>query len=331
MPKVSVIIPTYNRARFVVKAIDSVLRQSFQDCEILVIDDGSTDDTREVLSVYSERIRYIYQKNSGVSSARNTGILQAKGEWISFLDSDDEWTENYLLTQMAQVSKVPQAVAHITNGVTILPGGERNSLFVETSFADRFKTREFLVLQKPLRTIVKHASWFLPALTVRRDVLLEAGLFDVHLSIAEDIDVVARVARRGPIAICRNELVHVFRREESTINLMRQSEMRSIYRYKAFGKVYSNLLDSHGLALLERAAIARALSSNWRALGNVLVMAGRTIEAREFYKKSLLLYPSLRSLIKYGGTFLTKKISTFLVRKGKHMPPGEDDYQFSDS
>ena len=100
IPRVSVIIPTYNREEYVVKAIDSVLGQKFDDYEFIVVDDGSTDNTKEIVNKYGDMIRYIYQHNSGVSAARNTGIKLAKGEWVAFLDSDDEWRPDYLLTQI---------------------------------------------------------------------------------------------------------------------------------------------------------------------------------------------------------------------------------------
>ena len=88
---VSVIIPTYNRAAYIVEALESVFAQTYGDCEIIVVDDGSTDDTKAVLQSHMARIRYIYQENAGVSVARNTGISAATGEWIAFLDSDDQW------------------------------------------------------------------------------------------------------------------------------------------------------------------------------------------------------------------------------------------------
>jgi glycosyltransferase involved in cell wall biosynthesis len=123
LPRVSVIIPTFNRAQFVTEAIDSVLSQSYKDYEIIVVDDGSTDDTKGTLKRYGEKIKYIYQKNSGVSAARNTGINEAKGVWVAFLDSDDEWIKNYLSVQVEQIRNFPRAVAHIKpQGVgTIFP------------------------------------------------------------------------------------------------------------------------------------------------------------------------------------------------------------------
>ncbi|MFH0731641.1 MAG: glycosyltransferase [Candidatus Omnitrophota bacterium] len=89
MSLVSVIIPTYNNASFISEAVDSVLAQTYTDYEIVVIDDGSTDNTKEILSKYNNKIRYFYQENKGVSSARNLGIRQATGEYIAFLDADD--------------------------------------------------------------------------------------------------------------------------------------------------------------------------------------------------------------------------------------------------
>ena len=100
MPKITVIIPTFNRELFVMRAIDSVLNQSFKDYEIVVVDDGSTDNTQSTVRRFGSKIRYIYQKNAGVSAARNTGIEAAACEWVAFLDSDDEWATEYLSWQM---------------------------------------------------------------------------------------------------------------------------------------------------------------------------------------------------------------------------------------
>jgi len=319
MPLISVIIPTYNREKFVVKAIDSVLRQGFTDIEIIVIDDGSTDGTRPILAAYGADIKCIFQENAGVSSARNAGIRVAQGTWVAFLDSDDEWTEGYLSCQVAQIKKFPEAVAHITNAVTVLPGGGRSSRFVETGLMDRFRAKPCLVFERPLSVIVKHAPWFLQSSIIRRDVLLKAGLFDEGLSIAEDLDVIARVSLGGPVTFCRKELVEIYRREESITNLGAQSLKRGIYRWKAFEKVYANLLSFPDLTRMEKATIANALSSTKRALANVLVMADRKDEARQVYKQALSLDHSLRSLIKVVGTFLPPIVSRALVRKSRSV------------
>ncbi|MFC6990634.1 glycosyltransferase family 2 protein [Haladaptatus sp. GCM10025707] len=93
MPTVSVVIPTYNRSEEVTHAIDSVLAQTYDDFELLVVDDGSTDDTEEVVTSYDDdRVKFIeHEENQGAPAARNTGIEHAEGEYVAFLDSDDEW------------------------------------------------------------------------------------------------------------------------------------------------------------------------------------------------------------------------------------------------
>lgn len=107
MPEVSVIIPTYNSSHYVTEAIDSVLRQTFRDFEIIVIDDGSTDDTQSLMSRYGSPVRYIRQANGGVSHARNRGIEESRGRYVAFLDADDTWLPNKLEKQMDAISKQP--------------------------------------------------------------------------------------------------------------------------------------------------------------------------------------------------------------------------------
>ena len=115
--KISVIIPTYNREKHILQAIKSVKEQSVQVDEILVIDDGSDDNTKELLK--NEPIRYIYQQNAGVSSARNKGIKEAKNEYIAFLDSDDTWHENKIAQHINYHKKNPQIKASYTKEVWI--------------------------------------------------------------------------------------------------------------------------------------------------------------------------------------------------------------------
>src|SRR3989304_595361 len=110
MPRVSVIIPTYNTAHYIAPAVESVLGQTYQDTEIIVVDDGSTDNTRTVLTPYMDRIQYIVQDNKGRSEARNRGIHQSQGEFIAFLDADDLWLPDKLSQQVAALDEHEQAV-----------------------------------------------------------------------------------------------------------------------------------------------------------------------------------------------------------------------------
>jgi len=106
MPFFSIILPTYNRVSFLTRSIGSVLRQDFQDWELLIIDDGSTDHTKEVVYSFKDnRIKYVYQENSERSAARNNGINQAQGAWLCFLDSDDEYSTNHLSNLLEEIGR----------------------------------------------------------------------------------------------------------------------------------------------------------------------------------------------------------------------------------
>ncbi|ETR72800.1 MAG: hypothetical protein OMM_07322 [Candidatus Magnetoglobus multicellularis str. Araruama] len=109
MPKIDVIIPVFNRPELVKEAIQSVLDQTYPNVEIIVVNDGSTDNTSAVLDSFHKKIRVIHQKNKGVSAARNTGIANSNAPWIAFLDSDDIWLPEKLSLQMAFLEKHPQA------------------------------------------------------------------------------------------------------------------------------------------------------------------------------------------------------------------------------
>ena len=122
---VSVVIPTYNRARRLPAAIESALQQGIADLEIIVVDDGSTDDTRAVIAQYGDRVRYHYQPNAGVGAARNTGIREARGEFVAFLDSDDRWLDSKLALQLAVFEACPDVGLVFSDFVIEKPDGTR--------------------------------------------------------------------------------------------------------------------------------------------------------------------------------------------------------------
>lgn len=129
-PKVSVVIPTYNRAEKVTKTIESVLAQTFSDLEVIVVDDGSSDNTARVLAeAFGDRIRYFAQTNQGVSMARNKGIAEARGEWIAFLDSDDLWENDKLEWQMKAVDQCGGECGGCYTDIRLLNYPEKRTLF----------------------------------------------------------------------------------------------------------------------------------------------------------------------------------------------------------
>ena len=185
MPAISVVIPTYNRAALLMQAIDSALAQTWTDREIVVVDDGSTDGTPEVVERYGSAVRYVRQTNGGEASARNRGVREAKGDWIAFLDSDDLWEPVALASMMSAASARPAAGLVAMKARSILADGTRTShIHGKRSPGPLFSTRSLLR---------GDAGGVLMPL-VRRDLLLARGGFDESLRSATDCDMWLRLS-----------------------------------------------------------------------------------------------------------------------------------------
>ncbi len=319
IPQISVIIPTYNRERFVIKALDSVLKQRFSDYQIIVVDDGSTDNTREVLKPYTNKIKYIYQENSGVSSARNTGILAAQGLWISFLDSDDEWNEEYLSVQIERASEIPGICMQMTNCLFIELNGKTRSYFEINKSLAEFKGTDYLFFEEPFCFVVKNGPWQIGSTIIRREVVIKAGLFDTSFNISEDFDFIARVALQGPFGMIRKELVNIYRRDESIECLTNQINKNPIQLRESNELIYEKLKRIESLKYKERKALNWLLSANRRTIGNLLINKGNINGARECYKRALFIDPSIVSICRYIFSFLPAKINLRISEKYNNL------------
>ncbi len=194
-PKVSVVIPTYNSADFLMEAVDSVLNQTWRDLEIIVVDDGSTDGTQDIVGRYGDRVRHVYKKNEGPSSARNMGIRMARGTYVAFLDSDDVWEPEKLRIQMDFMEGHPEIVLVCMDSRII---GFREQ-------RERKLKRDFIGNLFPLL----YSKSFITTSSVLmiKDCFREIGYFNEELRTAEDYDVWLRVARQYPIAYLDQPLV----------------------------------------------------------------------------------------------------------------------------
>lgn len=190
--KYSVVIPLYNKGHYIENTIASVLRQSFDDYEIVIVNDGSTDDSLATARKYaSDKIRVIDQKNQGVAVARNTGIYNARGAYIAFLDADDEWHPDYLETIDTLTTAHPQSDMFVTAYQVDMGNGKINystRLEPETGCLESY----WLTLAKGYDFVWTSAT------TVRRQALLDAGCFKPGEKIGQDLDMWARVARNNP-------------------------------------------------------------------------------------------------------------------------------------
>lgn len=196
--EISVIIPLYNKASYIERTLHSVLSQSYGDFEIIVVDDGSTDDSvRIVESLEDSRIRLLRQENAGAAAARNTGIQAAKGEWIAFLDADDEWLAEKLRKQMEAVRCHPDI--KWTAGGFIRTAGSR-LISREEQFDNGWFESKY-VLRDALLPLAYGRHIWTGTVMVKRDVLLEVGgqsPFDTSLRVSEDLDLWARMALKYP-------------------------------------------------------------------------------------------------------------------------------------
>ena len=212
-PLVSVIIPAYNSAAYLKEAIDSVLAQSLSDYEILVVDDGSTDDTGGILNGYGAKIRVLRQDHRGVAAARNHGIRETQGEIVAFLDADDLWYPQKLEKQVA-VFRSRSDVAMVFTGHDVLDErGKRDSK------RGRDK-RARLLAGNLVRNIFMSSGVATPTVAVRRSVFDAVGPFDEELEMAEDDNLWMRIASRLPVELVDEPL--------ATIRLHRTSMTRDL-------------------------------------------------------------------------------------------------------
>jgi glycosyltransferase involved in cell wall biosynthesis len=187
MASVSVIIPTYNRAAMLGDALESVLAQTYQDFEVIVVDDGSTDHTSRVVDRYHRRVRYIRQENQGHAAAKNTGIATAGGRYIAFLDDDDVWLPRKLALQVDLLESNPDVGLVYAAGYRV-EGGERTLICTE---APPFEP------EGVVRRLLKGNFLAICSVLVRAQALNDAGAFDPAHGPCDDWDMWLRVASRG--------------------------------------------------------------------------------------------------------------------------------------
>jgi len=201
MPRVSVVIPTYNRCAYVQEAIDSVLAQTYTDYEIIVIDDGSTDGTGEALRRrYGDRIRYVWQENQGQAAARNHGIALACGDYVAFLDSDDTWLPDKLTSQVAYLDEHPEVGFVFSEAWKVDAAGR----VIDGSRVNACVCPEDLSLEAQL---FENHILAPSTVVVRTEPLVRVGGFDPAIRNVEDYDLLTRLCQTTSVALIHEPLV----------------------------------------------------------------------------------------------------------------------------
>ena len=263
-PIVSVIIPTYNRAQMLRQAVESVLEQDYPCTEILVIDDGSVDDTPMVLADYEDRIRFFRQENTGVSAARNLGIRASRGELIAFLDSDDYWLPEKLTTQVDWFLRHPEAMICQTEEIWI-----RNGRRVNPRQKHRKRAGDIFIASLSLCLVSPSA------VMLRRNLLDETGLFDPALPACEDYDLWLRVSSRYQVGLIEKPLL--IRRAGHPGQL---SAAPGLDRYRIHA--IRNILDTGDLSRAQREAAISTLEDKCAIYAAGCEKRGRHEEAARY-------------------------------------------------
>lgn len=328
-PKVSVVIPTYNRADKVRKSIESVLAQTFRDIEVIVVDDGSSDETAQTLQdAFGDRIRYHFQPNQGVSAARNRGIEMARGEWIAFLDSDDFWEKEKIEWQLKALDRFGSQCGACYTDVRFFNNLEPHSMFQlsenqyrhEDAMGVNNDVLGLLVIPGGGGMVVCPSSFMASADTIRR-----AGGLDSGLRFQQDAEFMFRVAMLTGFCYVNRPLVW-FDRSPAEIRHMDQlvpgvprDAMCTDWARLEFILKDSEMLLNKLLQLKEVPGEVRRSMQKQRGfvhsgLANCSLMAGRYRDARIAAYKAARMNLTLNFAVKWLLTWVSPSLALRIVR-----------------
>jgi glycosyltransferase involved in cell wall biosynthesis len=279
-PSVSVVIATYNRARFLPETIGSVLNQSCRDFELIVVDDGSTDDTPELLRSYGERLRVLRQENRGPSAARNLGVRHARGRWIAIQDSDDLCLPDQLEV-LLNFAQQPHLGMVFANGAYL--GGPEHH---RDTIIPRVKSRRLARNGVRLVDLFEKSIVRLQAALISRDAFLEIGGLDEDFRICMDLDFSFRLFMRYPVAYL-DRAVFLYRRHSG--NIGQDQERRLLENIRIIEKLVREFPQAKGM--LGSGRIARRTAYRYYRLAKGRWKKGDRAGAAEAIRQAASLCP----------------------------------------
>lgn len=306
-PTVSVVIPAFNAAPYIAEALDSVFAQTFQDFEIIVINDGSpdTEQLEKAIEPFLERIVYLKQENRGPSGARNAGIVRARGKYIAFLDSDDLWMPQYLSEQIKCLES--SGALNMIYSDALLCG---ESPLSGKSYFEAFPPGNPPIFQN----LLTRGSILTHCVLVRKRVLLEVGLFDEEFRLLEDIDLWLRIANHDGM-IARNRQVLAWRRyrplslSHVPIREMAETKLRVMKKLEASLQLSNEV----------RSALEKEIHETERSLelerGKQLLFVGDFHRAGKSLLKANDYRPSIRLRLVLLGLNVAPRMTRFMVKR----------------
>ena len=270
MPTISVLIPTHNCATFLPSAVESALAQTYLDIEVIVVDDGSTDETAAVLAPYLHHITYIKQKNAGVCVARNTAVRAAKGEFIAWLDADDSWKPDKLELQMPKFADSSIGIVY----------SDFETLYSDGHFRESFLRNHPCVCEGSVFEEYVQSRFFLPSTVVMRSkCFTESGLFDEEMRCSGDVELFTRICLRWKVALVNRVLTL---RNEGPYNITADKKRVGTYMVLALNKL---LVKTRELSRSQRRAVYNELAKQHWHLGYEAFSTGEMREARRHLRK----------------------------------------------
>ncbi|MFH1662242.1 MAG: glycosyltransferase family 2 protein [Candidatus Falkowbacteria bacterium] len=265
-PLVSVIIPTYNRAGLLKKSVGSVLSQTFKDFEIIIINDGSTDNTENVIKSFNDsRIKYIKnKKNRGAGAARNIGIKIARGDYIAFQDSDDEWLPEKLKKQIEVFKSVSPSVGVVYSGYLLFKNNKK--IYIPLK---KYKKRSGNIHKELLSGSFVGTSTML----VKKECFEKVGMFDENLDTLEDWELAIRLSKDYRFKFLKTPLLLA----NHSINSISSNHRATIDAFKKIAKKHLKESDK------------KELSNYYHRIGYNLCLCGDYREGRSYYIKSIKL------------------------------------------
>jgi glycosyltransferase involved in cell wall biosynthesis len=266
-PCISVVIPVYNRASMVLEAVESVLAQTFKDFELIVVDDGSTDDTASLLVRFGSSLRLFRQEHLGVSAARNRGIAEARGQLIAFLDSDDLWLPEKLAVQASFLRTFPRAALCHTEEIWLRRGRRVNP-----------RRRHAKASGRAFVNLLRESLISPSSVVIRRSVLDEAGGFDESLPACEDYALWLKISRAHEVHLIDRALV--VKRGGHPDQLSRT--IWGLDRFRV--KVLKELASDTALPQEDALEVRRVLEEKCRILAAGCRKRGRAGEAAQYLR-----------------------------------------------
>jgi glycosyltransferase involved in cell wall biosynthesis len=284
-PFFSIIIPTYNRAYLLSKAIESVIGQTFTNWELLIIDDGSTDNTNELVKSFTDsRIRYIWQENQERSAARNNGIKQAKGDYICFLDSDDYFLQNHLEVFYADIEnkKFPVAMFYIQPAI--------------------IQTRPYNVFERILKSMITSQES-----CIHKEIFSKYQ-YNIELHISEDLELWMRIALDYPVYHIENKTIIIVNHDQRTVSFNNNNSFKN--GLKVFRYIFK---DERWKGKISRYVRKTIISDCYFGIARFYIFHKMKMKACFYIIFSIFIYPSRQFLHKiYTLATCNKMISKLL-------------------